>query len=225
MNASSRPQPTPAATLRRYSAADRLLIGLRARLAGRAADEDVPLPPEAARAPHQALDDDARRHAAGLMRVNHAGEVAAQALYQGQALVARNPELREHLLKAAAEERAHLSWCKRRLGELGERPSRLGPLWYVGSFTMGALAGLAGDRWSLGFVAETETQVAEHLDDHLRRLPEADQRGREVVKAMRRDEVRHGDEATERGGAPLPGPVKFLMRGIAGVMKAVAYRV
>lgn len=212
---------------REYSSADRLLMGLQARLSvllGPAGSPDV------APSPAQAIGDEAlgeaqRQHAAGLMRVNHAGEVAAQALYRGQALVSRDPEVRRHLLAAAEEERAHLQWCEQRLAELGDQPSRLGPLWYAGSFAMGAAAGLAGDRWSLGFVEETEKQVAEHLDEHLQQLPESDARSRAVVEAMRSDEQRHGQEAKDLGGRPLPAPVRGLMRRVAGVMKRVAYRV
>ncbi|TXH06432.1 MAG: 2-polyprenyl-3-methyl-6-methoxy-1,4-benzoquinone monooxygenase [Nevskiaceae bacterium] len=174
--------------------------------------------------PEQPLAPDERRHAAGLMRINHAGEVAAQALYQGQALTARNPRVREQLLKAAAEERDHLRWCEQRLEELGDGPSKLQPLWYLGSFAIGAVAGLAGDRWSLGFVAETEKQVSEHLDEHLQRLPEPDARSRRILEAMRHDETRHGQEASDAGGAPLPRPVRELMKRAARVMKFGAYR-
>lgn len=139
---------------RDYSAADRFLMRLSQGLSSRATPTATP---------ETELDGDARRHAAGLMRVNHAGEVAAQGLYQGQALTARDPQVRGHLLKAAEEEQAHLRWCEQRLAELGEKPSRLQPLWHAGSLAMGALAGLAGDKWSLGFVQETERQVSEHL--------------------------------------------------------------
>lgn len=170
-----------------------------------------------------ALPPPARRHAAGLMRVNHAGEIAAQGLYHGQALTARTPEVAAHLREAAAEERDHMVWCEQRLAELGSQPSRLSPLWFAGSFAMGAAAGLAGDRWSLGFVAETEHQVAAHLDQHLTQLPAADQRSRAVVTAMRDDEARHGAEAMAAGGTELPRPVKRLMHRVAGVMKALAY--
>ncbi len=176
-------------------------------------------------APQTDLGEAERRHAAGLMRVNHAGEVSAQALYQGQALVARDPKVREHLLAAAREEQDHLRWCEERLHELGDAPSRLQPLWYAGSFAIGAAAGLAGDRWSLGFIDETERQVSEHLGDHLQKLPEQDQRSRAIIEAMRRDEDRHGREAREAGGRPLPGPVRGLMRQVARVMKFGAYRI
>lgn len=172
-----------------------------------------------------ALDDKARRHAAGLMRVNHAGEVSAQALYHGQALTARNPATRQHLLAAARDEATHLRWCEQRLRELGDQPSRLQPLWYAGSFAIGAAAGLAGDRWSLGFVEETEKQVAEHLDEHLRQLPAQDQQSRRILEKMRADESRHGAEAKAAGARPLPEPVRQLMRRVAGLMKFGAYRV
>jgi len=178
-------------------------------------------PPAATPAPEEA----ARRHAAGLMRVNHAGEVAAQALYHGQAMTARNPAIRQHLLAAAAEEARHLQWCEQRLQELGDQPSRLRPLWYAGSYAIGAIAGLAGDRWSLGFVHETEKQVAEHLDEHLRQLPEQDDQSRDIVRRMRDDEVRHGAEAEAAGGRPLPTALRHLMRRVAGLMKFGAYRI
>ncbi|MBI2383021.1 MAG: 2-polyprenyl-3-methyl-6-methoxy-1,4-benzoquinone monooxygenase [Gammaproteobacteria bacterium] len=208
---------------RNYSPADRLLMGL-SRLLAPAADAVPPRPNPAARIGDKPLDESARRHAAGLMRVNHAGEIAAQALYQGQALTARNSKLREHLLHAAAEEKDHLRWCEERLAELGEGPSRLGPLWYAGSFAIGAAAGLAGDRWSLGFVAETEKQVGAHLEGHLGKLPEQDRKSRAIVKAMRDDEARHGQEATARGGRALPRPIQEGMRRVARVMTRSAYR-
>jgi 3-demethoxyubiquinol 3-hydroxylase len=211
---------------RDYSPADRVLMRLQQglqRLGPRKPASPAAYP--AASLPDAALDAPSRRHAAGLMRVNHAGEVSAQALYQGQALVSRDPAVRKHLLHAAAEERAHLEWCEARLGELGDRPSRLSPFWYVGSFAIGAVAGLAGDRWNLGFVEETERQVVEHLEDHLRQLPEADQRSRAIVEAMKRDEARHGDEAAAAGAHALPPPVKALMRRVARLMKFGAYRV
>jgi ubiquinone biosynthesis monooxygenase Coq7 len=169
------------------------------------------------------LDADARRHAAGLMRVNHAGEVAAQALYQGHALVARSPEIREHMLEAAAEERSHLAWCEARLRELDSHPSRLDPLWFAGSYTIGVIAGLAGDKWSLGFVEETEKQVSEHLTGHLDQLPDDDARSRAIVEAMRADEERHGAEAVAAGAQPLPRPVRDFMRAVARVMTRSAY--
>ena len=169
------------------------------------------------------LDARARRHAAGLMRVNHAGEIAAQALYLGHAAVARDGDTAAHMRAAADEERDHLKWCEERLRELGSGPSRLGPLWYAGAFAIGAASGVLGDRWSLGFVAETERQVAEHLREHLDRLPPEDRRSRAIVRRMRDEEAEHGKAAEERGGVPLPVPVRRLMRESAKVMKRTAY--
>lgn len=219
---------------RDYTAADRLLMSLGghldrlARAPFGAAQRPAHLPPPrypADRVAEAPLDDRERRHAAGLMRVNHAGEVSAQALYHGQALVARDGTVRDHLLRAAAEERNHLQWCEARLRELGEKPSVLSPLWYAGSFAIGAAAGLAGDRASLGFVEETERQVVEHLDDHLGRLPRQDRRSRAIIEAMRLDEARHGEEAVEAGASPVPGAVKRVMAAASKVMKFGAYRV
>lgn len=175
--------------------------------------------------PDTRLDEAERRHVAGLMRVNHAGEIAAQALYHGQAVVARSPQTREQLLAAAREEQDHLRWCEERLRELGDGPSRLEPLWYAGSFAIGAAAGLAGDRWSLGFIDETERQVSEHLGEHLTQLPAEDNRSRAILEQMRHDEERHGRDARDAGGRPLPSPVKRLMRQVARVMKFGAYRI
>ena len=213
---------------RDYSPADRLLMRLQQGLQTLAATRAVPgaaAPYPAEKVPDVQLEPQARRHAAGLMRINHAGEVSAQALYHGQALVSRDPAIRRHLLHAADEERSHLQWCEARLGELGERPSRLSPFWYVGSFAIGAAAGLAGDRWNLGFVEETERQVVEHLEDHLEQLPKGDQRSRAIVEAMKQDEARHGDEAAAAGAHPLPLPVRALMKRVAKLMKFGAYRV
>ena len=170
-----------------------------------------------------ALDERERRRSAGLMRVNHAGEVAAQALYQGQSLVARDPATREAMTQAAREENDHLVWCRARLGELGAAPSRLDPLWYAGSLAIGAAAGLAGDRWSLGFVVETERQVVEHLDDHLSRLPDGDRRSRALLRRMQADEQRHATRARAAGGAALPPVVRRAMRAASKVMTRTAY--
>ena len=159
------------------------------------------------------------------MRVNHTGEVCAQALYAAQALIARDPSVRARFASAAREEEEHLAWTQQRLAELSDRPSLLNPVWYAGSFAIGALAGLAGDKVNLGFVVETERQVEEHLTTHLDRLPEQDARSRAIVEAMRADEARHGAMAYEAGGVPLPPPVPSLMRAAANVMKAVAARV
>jgi ubiquinone biosynthesis monooxygenase Coq7 len=169
-------------------------------------------------------DEGDRRHVAGLMRVDHAGEVCAQALYSGQALVARDPQVREALEEAGAEERDHLAWCAKRLGELGESPSLLTPLWYAGSFGLGLVSGLAGDRWSMGFLVETERQVERHIDGHLASLPAGDDRSRAILEAMREDESRHAGTGEKLGGAPLPPPVKAAMRLTAQVMTTTAYR-
>jgi Ubiquinone biosynthesis protein COQ7 len=174
--------------------------------------------------PECAMDPATRRHVAGLMRINHAGEIAAQALYHGQALVSRNERTRAQLLAAAGEEASHLDWCAQRLRELDDRPSRLAPFWYAGSFAIGAIAGLSGDRASLGFVEETEAQVAEHLDEHLQRLPADDLRSRAMLEEMRADEQRHGQHARAAGGERPPPPLRRLMRAISGVMKFGAYR-
>jgi 3-demethoxyubiquinol 3-hydroxylase len=209
---------------RHYSALDRALIRLQGAVSAVAAPAAGPARANPAGAVEDVeLSDAERRHAAGLMRVNHAGEVAAQALYQGHALAARSADVREHMLAAAAEERSHHARCEERLRELGAGPSKLDPLWYAGSFAIGALAGLAGDRWSLGFVEETEKQVSEHLRGHLEKLPEDDARSRAIVAAMRDDEERHGREAVDAGAKPLPRPVQELMRAVARVMTRSAY--
>lgn len=206
---------------RQLTATDRLLCQLQRALQGR--DPALQRPYPAEQQPVATLTPAERRRAAGLMRINHAGEVSAQGLYHGQSLTARSSDVAQHLQDAAREERDHMVWCARRLEELDSHPSWLSPLWYGGAFVMGAAAGLAGDRWNLGFVAETEHQVAEHLDDHLGRLPAADARSRAVVQAMRADEARHGEEARAAGGAPLPPPIPRLMRWSASVMKRLAY--
>jgi len=164
-----------------------------------------------------------RRNSAGLMRVNHAGEVCAQALYSGQALVARDPRIRDALQAAGAEERDHLAWCRERLDELDARPSLFTPLWYAGSFTLGVASGLAGDRWSLGFLAETEAQVEKHLDGHLERIAPDDQRSRAILTQMRDDENRHGETGRSLGAAELPQPVKRAMKAFSKVMTRTAY--
>jgi ubiquinone biosynthesis monooxygenase Coq7 len=156
------------------------------------------------------------------MRVNHAGEIAAQGLYHGQALTARNPATRALLEQAARDESDHLAWCEQRLKELNDRPSLLDPLWYAGSFAIGALAGLAGDRHSLGFVAETERQVERHLDGHLGELPADDARSRAIIEQMRADERAHGEMAQAAGGVTLPRPVQSLMRTTARIMTTTA---
>ncbi len=158
------------------------------------------------------------------MRVNHAGEICAQALYAGQAMTARNPDVARDMQHAADEEIDHLAWCEARLEELGERPSVLNPFWYAGSFAIGALAGFAGDKWSLGFLKETERQVEAHLEEHLGRLPESDGRSQAILAQMKIDEARHAEMADKAGGADLPEPVRRAMAAASGVMKALAYR-
>jgi ubiquinone biosynthesis monooxygenase Coq7 len=171
------------------------------------------------------LEHDERRHAAGLMRVNHVGEVCAQALYVGQAMVARDPATRRQLLAAAQEETDHLAWCADRLDELDSRPSLLNPVWYAGSFAIGALAGLRGDGWNLGFVVETERQVEAHLGEHLRVLPEADARSRAILETMKADEARHAANAAQAGARVLPAPIPSLMAAASALMKTIAYRI
>jgi 3-demethoxyubiquinol 3-hydroxylase len=166
-----------------------------------------------------------KRHAAALMRVNHSGEVCAQALYQGQALTARDGTVRKSLERAAAEETEHLAWTAQRIDELGGRVSVLNPFFYTGSFAIGALSGLLGDKWNMGFLAETERQVEGHLDGHLEQLPAQDEKSRAIVAQMKEDEARHADTALARGAAELPGPVKQAMRIFSRLMTLSAYRV
>lgn len=171
------------------------------------------------------LSAEEKKHAAGLMRVNHVGEVCAQALYQSQKLHAKSDELKNKLEHAAIEEEDHLAWCERRLEELDSRPSLLNPVWYAGSFVLGSIAGLAGDKISLGFVAETEKQVEHHLDEHLKELPSNDHRSRAIVAQMRADEIAHGQMAIQEGGVELPSAVQTIMKTMAKVMTVTAYRV
>lgn len=169
------------------------------------------------------LSDAERQLSGALMRVNHVGEVCAQALYEAQALTARTPELREQMRRAATEETDHLAWTRERLAQLGSRPSMLNPLWYAGAFSIGLVAGRLGDATSLGFVVETERQVEQHLASHLERLPEADAASRAIVQVMKEDESRHADEALGAGAAPVPAPVKWAMRAAARVMTTTAH--
>jgi ubiquinone biosynthesis monooxygenase Coq7 len=173
----------------------------------------------------ETLSEPERREAGALMRVNHVGEVCAQALYQAQALTARTPELRQQMERASREETDHLAWTQDRLAELGDRVSWLNPLWYAGAFGIGLLAGRAGDAVSLGFVVETERQVEDHLASHLNRLPAGDTRSRAIVEVMKEDERRHAEEAGVAGGAELPPPLRWLMRGAAKVMTSTAHRI
>jgi ubiquinone biosynthesis monooxygenase Coq7 len=204
------------------SAADRALRAVFAP-----AQASRPTPGPAANAPGTEssvrLSDAERRTSAALMRVNHAGEIAAQALYHGQALAARSETTRSMLLEAAREESDHLAWCETRLEELDSQPSLLNPLWYAGSFAIGAFAAFLGDRVSLGFVVETERQVEGHLDEHLMRLPSDDARSRAILMTMRADEIAHGANAKAAGAAELPPPVRALMRGTARLMTGTAY--
>lgn len=180
-------------------------------------------PSPAADLPEGDLGDQERRHAAALMRVNHTGEICAQALYQGQALTARNDGTREMLERAADEEVEHLAWTAQRVDQLGGRLSLLNPLFYAGAFAMGALSGLRGDEWSLGFLAETERQVEGHLGGHLDRLPGQDRKSRAIVARMKDDEARHAVSALEHGGRELPEPVRRAMRLASGVMTRSTY--
>ena len=205
----------------RHSLLDQLLI---------AADEALrtlsgavsPARPSPARAEPEGGE---RRISAGLMRVNHSGEICAQALYSAQALFARDPKVRQALKDAAGEERDHLAWCRGRLHELGSRPSILDPLWYAGSFALGMASGVAGDRWSMGFLSETEAQVERHLERHLEKLPRDDYRSRAIVRQMREDEARHGSMGRALGAAGLPQPVKAAMGIASKVMTGTAYYV
>jgi len=196
-------------------------LGLRTVFATPHASRPYP----AAAVPEAALSDAEKAHAAALMRVNHVGEVCAQALYAGQALTARNGRVRAELEHAAREETDHLAWCEARIDELGGRKSLLNPLWFGGALGLGVVAGLLGGKWNLGFLAETERQVEAHLDGHLEKLPRADARSRAVVEQMKTDEARHAQTAIAHGGAPLPEPVKLAMRFAAEVMRQTASRV
>lgn len=215
-------------SLRRLSPFDRVLDQVEHALAtalGAPAQAQRDNP--AGELPAADLDENERRHAAGLMRINHTGEVCAQALYMGQAAVARDEATRQQLLDAAQEETDHLAWCQDRLQELDSRPSLFNPFWYAGAYAMGLAAGLRGDGWNLGFVVETERQVEAHLDEHLEHtgLPAADQRSRAIVAVMKDDEARHAEHALAAGARRLPRPLPDLMRLAAKVMKTVVYRV
>lgn len=180
-------------------------------------------PAEEAHVPH--LSEKERLHVIGLMRVNHSGEVCAQALYQGQSLVSRNLRIKAELMHAAEEETDHLAWTEGRIRALGGRTSLLNPLWYVGSLSLGVAAGLLGDKWNLGFVAETERQVEAHLDRHLDSLPDADDCSRKIVEQMRNDEIEHAKMAVHLGAAELPLPVRQAMKAVAKIMTVSAYRI
>lgn len=213
--------------IRDFDAADRLLIGMQRALSASlgSASASRPSPSGALQQSGQRMEPGDRRHSAGLMRVNHTGEVCAQALYFGQAALARDDETRDYLQDAAREETDHLAWCAQRLEELDSRPSLFNPLWYGGSFAIGMGAAAISDRLSLGFVVETERQVETHLGEHIERLPSADHRSRAILEQMQRDEARHGAHARQRGGVDLPRPVPDLMALASRIMKAVAYRI
>jgi len=204
---------------------DRLLAGANNALrtiaapAGRSARKNP-----AADVAETDLSEKQKTHAAGLMRVNHAGEVAAQGLYQGHATFARDAQMERQMQQAANEEFDHLAWCEQRLAELNAGPSMLSPIWYGGAFAIGAASGVLGDKWSLGFIAETEKQVCAHLDSHLEHLPDEDSKSRAIVRQMRDEEQEHGDNAIAAGAADLPAPLQRLMQLTAKVMTKTAYR-
>jgi ubiquinone biosynthesis monooxygenase Coq7 len=211
---------------RSYTPIDRLIIGIDSALrmaTGQTAEATRDNPADSV--PEIVMEEDQRRHAAGLMRINHAGEICAQALYAGQAATARSADVQADMQQAANEEIDHLSWCRERLDELDSKPSLLDPLWYAGSFAIGAAAGLAGDGWSLGFLKETENQVEAHLEGHIEKLPPEDARSRAILDQMKIDEAKHAKMAEDSGAYDLPQPVRRLMKITAGVMKAIAYRV
>ena len=214
----------PAMNERQITPVDRLIAGLDSFL------KTVSTAPTHAtrESPARNVDDtqlsaSEKSHAAGLMRVNHAGEIAAQGLYQGHAAVARDPEIEGQMQRAADEELDHLAWCEERLTELGAAPSRLSPVWYGGAFVMGAASGILGDRWGLGFIEETERQVVQHLTGHLDRLPPDDAKSRAIVHQMRDEEALHGANARDAGAAELPSGVRRLMRLMAKIMTRAAY--
>lgn len=213
--------------MRKFDLLDRAILEIDKALQTRAGAKKLSQRPT----PQPSIDDTAvneitseqKIQAARLMRVNHAGEVSAQALYQGQAFTARLDNVREQMQEAAEEEIDHLAWCEDRLDELGAKPSVLNPIWYAGSFALGALAGLAGDKWSLGFVEETEKQVVEHLQEHLNKLPENDVRTRSIIEQMQVDEAEHGDIAKQAGAAALPAPIKAMMKLSSKIMTKSSY--
>ena len=211
-------------TTRQFSPLDRLIIEFQHALGTSLGEAHAERPNPAGRLADPDLAEADRRHAAGLMRINHTGEVCAQALYLGQAAVARDETTRRHLQHAAQEETDHLAWCGDRLAELGSRPSVFNPLWYAGSYAIGLAAGLRGDGWNLGFVVETERQVEAHLEEHLQTLPPGDERSRAILRTMKDDEARHADDAEQAGARALPPPIPTFMALTSKLMKAVAYR-
>lgn len=212
-------------TLQQLSFLDRMLDGIESALSTVAGSPLANRPYPAETLDAVELDDAQRKQVSGFMRINHTGEVCAQALYKGQALFARDAATARHLDEAADEETDHLAWCATRLEELEARPSLFNPLWYAGSYAIGATAAAVSDRISLGFVVETERQVEAHLTEHLAQIPEHDTRSAAILEQMREDEARHADNALARGGVLLPPPVPSLMRLAAKCMKTVAYRI
>ncbi len=211
-------------TDRHYTPADKLFMSLDSAVRTLFGQPKVTERPNPAQNLEEAeMDEKIRDHTARLMRINHTGEVCAQALYQGQALTAKLPEVRSSMERAAAEENDHLDWCESRVKELGSHTSYLNPLWYAGSFAIGAVAGLAGDKWSLGFVGETERQVENHLEGHLEQIPESDQKSRAILEQMKIDEIHHGETAMQAGGAELPKPIKDAMKLTSKLMTGTVY--
>ena len=211
---------------RQFSPVDRLLMQADTAMRTLLPFSGAPARPSPAILQNEsALSDDEARHVAGLMRINHTGEVCAQALYQGQALTAKLPQVRKAMEHAADEEIDHLAWCEQRIRELGSHPSVLNPLFYGLSFGVGAVAGLIGDRVSLGFVAATEDQVVKHLDEHLQHIPAEDRKSRAILQQMKSDEQQHATTALEAGGLNFPAPVKFGMSLLAKVMTKSTYRI
>jgi len=212
--------------MRNYSFVDQLCLHadkLLRTLGGRVALTDHARPNPAETIPEANLDTAQKKHISGLMRVNYAGEVCAQALYQGQALTARNPELKTQLIQSGLEEEDHLRWCQSRIDELNSHVSYLNPLWYAGSFSLGVIAGLCGDKWNLGFLEETEKQVTSHLEDHLEKIPKADLRTQAILDTMRKEEAEHAHIANNLGAAELPQPIKSCMSFVSKIMTSTAY--
>ncbi|MDX8397716.1 MAG: 2-polyprenyl-3-methyl-6-methoxy-1,4-benzoquinone monooxygenase [Mariprofundaceae bacterium] len=209
---------------RHYSLADQMIAQVDQALNNIFCRQKTERAYPAEQAAEDHLSTEQKKLAAGLMRVNHAGEMAAQALYHGQSLTARDRSIRDKLRQASVEESDHLNWCRTRLDELGEQPSKLDPLWYAGSFAIGVTAGIAGDRWNLGFLAETEHQVVRHLDHHLEQLPPTDERSRAIVAQMRQDELGHAHLAEDLGAAALPKAINTVMGLTSKVMTSLAQR-
>lgn len=212
--------------MRNYSLVDQLCLHadkLLRTLGGRVASTEHARPNPNLAIPEADLDTEQKKHIAGLMRVNYAGEVCAQALYQGQALTTRNPDLKLKLTQAGLEEEDHLRWCQSRIHELDSHVSYLNPIWYMGSFSLGVIAGLCGDKWNLGFLEETEKQVTAHLEDHLQKIPKSDLRTHAILETMRQEEAEHARLAHNIGAAELPQPIKSTMSFVSKIMTSTAY--